>query len=74
LVLKDQKDESIKKLKKKPDDPVQGVSAVGPSAANNKASVDDDKTLALASDEIINASKATGSLDKIKDKKNPPSI
>nr|XP_051211307.1 uncharacterized protein LOC127328772 [Lolium perenne] len=77
LALKDKEDESIKKLKKKLDDPALKFSAVGPSAADSKASAEDGKTLALAastSDGIIEATKATGSLDKIEDKKNPPLV
>nr|XP_051210883.1 uncharacterized protein LOC127328316 [Lolium perenne] len=77
LALKDKENESIKKLKKKPDDPILEASAVGPSAADSKASAEDSKTPALAastSDGIIDASKATSSLDKIEDKKNPPLV
>ncbi|KAK1677021.1 hypothetical protein QYE76_037869 [Lolium multiflorum] len=75
LALDVKEDERVRKSKKKPDDPTPKVSAVGPSAADSKASVDDSKDLALAastSDGITGVTKATGSLDKIEDKKNPP--
>jgi hypothetical protein len=74
LALDVKEDERAKKLKNKSDDPTPKVSAVGPSASDSKASVNDSKDLALAastSDGIINATEATGSLDKIEDKKNP---
>jgi hypothetical protein len=77
LALRDKEDESVKKLKKKPDDPALGVSAVGSSAVDNKASVEDNNALALTAstyDEIINASKVTGSLDKTQDKEEPPLV
>ena len=75
LALDVKEDERIRKFKKKPDDPTSKVPAVGPSAADSKASVNDSKNLAPAastSDGIINATEATGSLEKIEDKKNPP--
>jgi hypothetical protein len=68
-------DDSVKKLKEKPDDPASGVSVVGPSAADNKASAEDVNTLALVTitpEELIGTSRATGSLDKTQDKKDPP--
>jgi hypothetical protein len=68
-------DERVRKSKKKSDDPVHKISAVGPSAADSKASVDASKDLALAastSDGITGVTKTTSSLDKIEDKKNPP--
>ncbi|XP_071681806.1 uncharacterized protein [Lolium perenne] len=77
LALDDKEDERVKKLKKKPDDPAPKVSAVGPSVADSKASAEDSKALALAAStpvEINDASKATGTLDKIEDKKNPPLV
>jgi hypothetical protein len=76
LALDDKEDERPKKLKKKLDDPAPKASAVGPSAADSKASTE-SKALALAAstpDEINDASKATGTLDKIEDKKNPPLV
>jgi hypothetical protein len=77
LALKDKEDQTIKKSKKKPDDPALKISTVGPLAADSKASFEDIKTLALAGstyDRVIDATKATGSLDKIEDKKKPPLV
>ncbi|KAK1602749.1 hypothetical protein QYE76_016411 [Lolium multiflorum] len=75
LTLRDKEEESVKKLKKKPEDPAMGVSAIGLSTVDNKASAEDSNALAIAastSDEIIGTFRATGSLDKTQDKKDPP--
>jgi hypothetical protein len=75
-------DDNVKKSKKKPDNPALGVSVVVPSAIVIKASAEDVNTLALVAStpteiistipEIIGTSRATGSLDKTQDKKDPP--
>jgi hypothetical protein len=75
--LTSQEDDKVKKLKKKPDDTALGVSVVGPSKGDDKASAEDIKALALTastSDEIIGISKVAGPLDKTQDKKNPPLV
>jgi hypothetical protein len=70
-------DDKVKKSKKKPDDTTLGVSVVGPSKVDDKASAEDINALALTastSDEIIGISKVTGPVDKTQDKKNPPLV
>jgi hypothetical protein len=75
--LDNKEDERVKKLKKKPDDLALKASTVGPSAADGKAIVEESKTPVLAArtpDETNDASKATGTSDKIEDKENPPLV
>jgi hypothetical protein len=75
LTFRDKEDDIIKKSKKKPVDPALGVSVVEPSNVDSNASTENVNTLAIVAsthEEIIGTSRATGSLDKIQDKKNPP--
>jgi hypothetical protein len=70
-----QEDDIVKKSKKKLDDPALGVPVVAPSAVDNKASAEDVNTLALVRTtpkKMIGTSRATGSIDKTQDKKDPP--
>jgi hypothetical protein len=74
--------DSIKKSKKKADDPALGVPVIAPLAVDDKASAEDVSTLALVATtpketisttpEIIGTSRAIGSLDKNQEKKDPP--
>jgi hypothetical protein len=70
-------DDKVKKSKKKPSETTLGVSVVGPSKMDDKASAEDINTLALTvstPDEIIGISKVIGHVDKTQDKKNPPLV
>jgi hypothetical protein len=77
-----QEDDSVKKSKKKPDDSANAVSAIAPSAVDDKASAEGANTLAIITStpketintapEILGTSRATGSLGADQDKKDTP--
>jgi hypothetical protein len=70
-------DDKVKKSKKKPNDTTLGVSVVGSSKMDDKASAKDINTLALIAstpDEIIDTPKVTGPVHKTQDKKNHPLV
>jgi hypothetical protein len=75
--LGSKEEERVKKLKKKPADLALEASTVKTSAVDGKTVIEENKTPALAAgtpDETSDASKATGTSDKLEDKKNPPLV
>ncbi|KAK1665120.1 hypothetical protein QYE76_053279 [Lolium multiflorum] len=72
----DREDEHARRTKKKPADLVTKVTAAKTSAADGTAVTEENKSLAITQnpDEIGEASKTAGTVDKLGDKENPPLV